>query len=458
MKKKLFAMAVLLGFTLSTILSGCGSDKQASDTNAGQTQQSSQSAESKKDPVNIKILTYEGSKAGNDYVWDVGIKAFEAKNPDIKVTLDLQAENNSTEFLKKLDLMLLSGDTSDLIQISNFQSHAERALKDLFVPMDDFMAKEGIKFEDKYDTISKVNDKYYAVPLNPSMYFVLINKNYLDAAGLSAPKVDWTWNEYREYAKKMTKGEGKDKVYGSYMHTWPEYKRFAMWNVKMDNPFLKDDGSSNLDSPVFKNWLQFMSDMENVDKSQIPYFEAKSTKMAYRDVFFQGKVAMIPTGSWMISEMKDQAKYPHDFQTVVASMPTWEGGAAGRTEGGYSYLSINSKSKNPEAAYKFARFMTNEGAVATNAYIPSEKGADLFTSYKAILGTENESLFDMDSLQAVVNNPARQLNSIYKEVENFKPLDEFFDQEAEKFLVGGQSLDETMKNIQTKGNELITKK
>ncbi len=40
----------------------------------------------------------------------------------------------------------------------------------------------------------------------------MINKDHLDEAGLEVPPLDWTWEDYREYSKALTQGEGKDKT------------------------------------------------------------------------------------------------------------------------------------------------------------------------------------------------------------------------------------------------------
>ena len=47
-------------------------------------------------------------------------------------------------------------------------------------------------------------DHYYAVPfalVNTVLYF---NKDMFDAAGIAYPTDDWTWEEFREAAKKLT--------------------------------------------------------------------------------------------------------------------------------------------------------------------------------------------------------------------------------------------------------------
>lgn len=79
----------------------------------------------------------------------------------------------------------------------------------------------------------------------------------------------------------------------------------------------------NFDHPMFKEWLQFRYDMENEDKCQVPYADVKSMNMNYRDKFFNGQIAMLPIGSFMIPELDDQDKYPHEFVTTFAPIPAW---------------------------------------------------------------------------------------------------------------------------------------
>lgn len=453
-KKRLVALSTCAIFALTTMLSGCGGTKKADDKNAAAT--TAPKSETKKVSGTIKLLTYDGKKSPTgEYLKQKQINEFMKKYPDIKVTLDMQSENNSVEFLKKLDLMALSGDTSDVITTPSYRDYADRALKDFFAPLDDYMKGENKTFDSLYSYPAQLNNKVFGLPANPGIYHVLINKKYLDAAGLPTPKADWTWDDYREYALKMTKGSGKDKVYGSYMHTWTEYRREALFVSKLDNPYVKDDGTSNLEDPTFKEWLKFVSDMEKVDKSQVPYFDAKSTNMAYRDVFFKGQAAMVLTGSWMYDDIMNTQKFPHDFVTVFASFPRWKNSPAGRTQGSCSYYSINKNSQNKEAAYLFARYITEEGA-AVIGELPSVKGSDYTKVINDKIG-DNAKLFDVNSLLSIWNNKALQPNMITKFPETFKALDDMFNVETEKYMVGGADLDTTMNNIVKQGKDILKK-
>lgn len=111
--------------------------------------------------------------------------------------------------------------------------------------MNEFYDKEGLKPEDEYYVNPKVGDKYYGMQMTAGYQFVLLNKDALDEAGLPVPTYGWTWDDFRDYAKKLTKGEGVDKRYGTYFHTWELYMN-ALTQTVMKDPFRYDDGTTIL--------------------------------------------------------------------------------------------------------------------------------------------------------------------------------------------------------------------
>lgn len=461
MQKKSVIGVMLSVVLVLSLLVGCSAKKDApaaSDSGVPSGSQSSSPApsEAPKEPVEITYLTYDGATSPDgQFLIQMQIDAFNKANPDIVVKLDLQ-QNDSLEFLKKLDLMSLSGSANyDMVSLPSYKDYAERASKGLFAPVDEFIQAEGKKYGDLFQYTADVNGVNYAIPYNSSIYLVLINKAMLDAAGLPVPPLDWTWDDYREYAKAMTQGEGAKKIYGSYMHTWTEYRREALFSTKLDNPYVKDDGTSNLADPVFKEWLQFVHDLEQVDKSQVPYRDAKATNMAYRDVFFTGKAGMILTGSWILSNIKDKENFPHDFQTVFAMMPRWKDGPEGRVTGSATYSVINKDSKHKEAAYRFIRFLAGEGSQVVNQF-STMVGADNSATVEATV-KGFEDLIDKQSLLNVWNHPKLAPNSITKFPEQFALLEDIYNVETEKYIVGGQDLDKTVANLIEQADKALKK-
>lgn len=408
------------------------------------------------EPVEITFLTYDAMKRDNGMTrFEHAVELYKDVAPNVTIRIDVQAENSSTDFLTKLDLLQLTGVTGDVIQIPSYREYAIRADQGFFYPIDELIAAEGISYDATYAYPTLVSGKSFGIPFEPGIYGIFINKNMLDAAGLELPKEGWTWDDYRTYAEKLTTGTGADTIYGSFMHSWSEFKREGLFNVVMDNPYVKEDGTSNLDSRYFGAWLQYMYDLENVYKCQTPYSDVKATGLHYRDMFMNGKVAMIPIGTWMIDTVLNQTDYPHDFETVFAPFPVFEDGKAGVTQGAASYFCIGAKTtpEKAQAAYDFMRWLSNEGSAALNVF-PADKSGDFASVLTAKIG-EKTALLDGQSVLDAWTSPNMVANIIGRDAALFSEIDAIYNSEAELFLLGSQDLATTLSNIQEQGNEIL---
>ncbi|MFK4996709.1 hypothetical protein ACI2OX_01750 [Bacillus sp. N9] len=99
-----------------------------------------------------------------------------------------------------MDLAAASGEQMDVLMFSNPADYAQRVSLDMLEPIDTFIEEEGFSYDDEYKSSTKIGDHYYGLPGKFSTWYVLLNKDHLDAAGLEVPK-SWTWEEYMDYAK-----------------------------------------------------------------------------------------------------------------------------------------------------------------------------------------------------------------------------------------------------------------
>lgn len=464
MKKRLLAALLTVALTLS--LAACAStpDTPSSqpDTSTTPSQPTAAPSSEPEDtpedaPVEITFLTYDATVVDGKTRTEKAVELYKSVKPNVTITLDVQSDNDSTGFMEKLDLLQLTGTTGDIIQIPSFREYAIRAEQDFFYPIDDLIAAEGIDYDATYAYPSEFGGHYYGIPMEPGIYGIFINKTLMDAAGLQLPKEGWTWDDYRDYAVKMTSGEGADKIYGSFMHSWSEFKREGLFNTVMDNPYVKADGTSNLDSPYFGEWLQYMYDLENVYNCQTPYSDVKASGLHYRDMFLSGKAAMIPIGTWMVDSCLDVENYPHEFQSVFAPFPVFSDGKPGVAQGSASYYVIgaNTTPEKAKAAYEFSRWMSREGSTANNVF-PSTKDGDLGAVLKDKVGDRTD-LFDIDSLLTAWSSPNLVANIIGRESAKFSEIDTIYNAEAELFLLGEQDLATTLQNIKAQGEPIIAK-
>lgn len=445
MKRKwvsLLAASVLL----TGALAGCGDSSK--DSGGSASSAPSAKADAGK-PVTIKFLNWEKAS-----VYQPAIDAFQKKYPNIKVEYTPLVENDSNETQKKIDIMYASGDDFDVFSLNSTPSFSQRAANGMLEPLDSYLTKENIKYEDEYKAEQmKVDGKRYSLPGKFGPWFILLNKQQLDAAGLPVPK-SWTWDEFRDYAKKLTKGDGPSKQYGAFFYTWKDYLLLRQYSSSKDQGIMTDDGSKlNADNPLMKASLEMRYNLEQVDKTIKPYQDVVTQKIPYRDEYFQGKASMLPTGPWMISEAGGTEKIPANFVSAFAPWPTNNKGDETYSFGGADSLVISSKSKHKQEAYQFIRFLSTEGMGLTKQ-LSAWKKADLNTELDQIINS-TKSPDKIDKASLVNTLTVTKLPNPATAVSFAGDLEKAYIADAEKYLLGSADLDTTMKNIKTDLQKII---
>jgi multiple sugar transport system substrate-binding protein len=443
MKKRLgitmIGLAMLASACSEGTNGGAPSDKPA---NAGK--------EPAAEQVVLKLSTWQTDGKAK---WSEIIPKFEEKYPNIKVELDLLNEKgDSVASMQKLDLMAASNDQLDIVELP-YTNYTQRADIGMLEPLDGYIEKDGYKYEDEYLVDTKVNGKVYALPSSMQRWFVLLNKEMLDEAGLTVP-TDWTWTEFAEYAQKLTKGEGATKRYGAYLHNWPDYFQLQLMSKPTDNTFLKADGTSNALDPAFKANLEMMKKMMYEDKSANAYEDIISQKLAYRNQYFNGLAAMLPMGDWMVAESGGTDAIPANFVTAFAPIPRLDGESKHYTPVQPTYMGVAANSKNKEAAYTFVRWYTSEGLGIGGRVFSGWAKADTGKLIDTIVGAAKDpSKIDVESLnytmETMVPGTAPVPTKYADEAKNSVIP------EAELYLLGNQDIDATIANIDKKITEVV---
>ncbi|GIO56299.1 MULTISPECIES: ABC transporter substrate-binding protein [Paenibacillus] len=458
MKRKRWLTGAAAGMLLISLLSGCGGSSGGGDSEGAAS--GSGGSSGGQDKVNLRLYTYGTEEA---YNWSKTLKAYEDANPGVTIELvQLSEKGDTQEASKKLDLEAASSAQMDILMFSDPAGYAQRVALGMAEPLDDYIAKDGYKEETDYKVDTRLNGKVYALPGKFNPWYVLLNKDHLDEAGLSVP-TDWTWDQFADYAKKLTKGEGASKRYGTYFHGpqgggWLEFLKLKMENQPENSDFLKADGSSNLDDPNFRATLELRLKMEKEDQSSVPYTDMISQKLNYRTQFFNQSASMIVIGSWMNTEIGGTDKVPLEFNVAVAPFPkNKEGDPTGITPVTTDYVAVAAKSKHKEEAYKFVRWYTTEGQTVQGKNIPAwsqVKSDQVEQIIDTILaGTKTPEKVDKKSLvdTLVASKASAIVPPASYQAEVFKAVNE----EYEKLILGNQDIDATVKNSQERVNKII---
>jgi multiple sugar transport system substrate-binding protein len=446
MKKKAFLLVNM--FLIFSLLVACGGNNE---TIGNSTEPSEDKGT---EQVTIKLHSWYQFEGDN---FDKVIEKFESKYPNINVEFEsLSEKSNANEYLKKLDLAAASNDQLDVIIFPDAVNYAQRVNAGMVAPLDEFIAEDGFKYEDEYKFDTKFNGKYYGLPGKYIDWMVLINKNHLDEAGLEVP-TEWTWDEFIEYSKALTKGEGPSKRYGSYFQNWGQFFQLAQMNAPtVDNGLVTHDEKPNVDTDRIRKSLEILNQTQNVDQSATSYADVISQKLHYRNMYFGGQASMIVIGNWMIPDTAGgNPQIDVTFPTVFAPYPKFaEGDENGLTIANGDFISVAQKSEHKKEAYTFVRWLSTEGLLESGKFISSWKKADMEKNLQdnVAAGTKPE-MANMESLTRVASlskgTPISGLFSYYNEAQNA------YIAEAEKYLLGNQDLETTIKNAKKRVQEVI---
>ena len=455
MRKIKRGLSLALASIMATALVGCSGVEKTETTNAAiETENketgTTQAADENQEEITLRFVSWQ---TNHDEQNQKVAEAYKELHPNINVQFDYVGDMNSNDYLTKTDIMLMGGEAMDILMAPNYASYIVRAESGSYLSLDDYFTEEGTTAEDAYNVIVRVNDQTYGIPGEMKYNLVLINKDMLDEAGLDVPSLDWTWDDYHEYAKRLTSGSGADTKYGSYFHSWGSCNLWGISSGKGGSTFFNDDKTLTFDNPNLAKFLQLRYDMENVDHSSTPLADVKALNMNYRDQFFNGKIAMLPMGTAMLSDIGNE-KYAHDFVTTFARQPLWDKDGEHYNEAGGNIFSIAKTSEHPKAAYDFLRFWTTEGIGIKGMFISNEKGAVKSDSVKQIIAGFEDKV-DIETLTKIMDDPD-WIDSYGTYIPDYQSeIDSILTEETDKYLLGSQSLDDTIKNLMDRGNEII---
>src|SRR5262245_35595641 len=146
------------------------------------------------------------------------VAAFERKVPDVKV--EFIPVGSQKDHMTKLTTGFSGGNAPDLFLI-NFRRIGQFTERDVLEPIGPALATRGqFKEADLYEPAAeafRVNGTLTCIPQNISSLVVYYNVDHFTKAGVPLPAADWTWQQFVDAGKKLTRdtdGDGKVDVYG----------------------------------------------------------------------------------------------------------------------------------------------------------------------------------------------------------------------------------------------------
>ncbi len=280
---------------------------------------------------------------------------FSKQNPGIHVRF---LRLPSSAYQNKMVLMLASHTAPDVMRVDHY-NFPSMVRKDYFLDLDPFAkADRDFHESDFFPTAiseCKFHGRLYAMNVLFGGIILSYNKNLLHKAGLEDPfqlwkRGEWTWDKYREYARRMTSRnrEGKYLTFGAAIPSFPT----NLLPVRAyGGEIMGKDGHIHLDSPQAMVGWNMWHEMETTDKCAPTASQAANSAYSFESGKLGLEFSFIGTSVRYRQTIKD-------FDWDICPVP--KGPISGATLLKGNQLVANAETKHPAEAWKFVRFMTSE--------------------------------------------------------------------------------------------------
>lgn len=362
-------LAIVLAAVTAMSLAACGSGSGSDSADGG-----SDKAESKNESSTDATLTVaiwdKNQEPGlkeimEDFTEETGIKT------DIQIT-------PWKDYWTMLEAATTGGNMPDVFWMHSQQIGTYAQFDDVLLDLTDQIGESDIIDSSKYpeDIVELyTNDagKQIGIPKDVDTAAVWYNKDMFDEAGIAYPTADWTWEDFREIAKKLTKEDGSQ--YGTAMKPGSDQESwYGTIYAYGGNVISEDKKKSGFDD---EKTLEALSVIEGIIKDgSMPEYAtlADNETVALQEA---GTVAMTFQGSWMVSELG-----VNDFlkeHIAIAPLPKGPEGAVSMSNG--LAWSASAQGKHTEEAWKLIEYLGSKEA--------QEKQAELGVTMSAYEGTSD---------------------------------------------------------------------
>ena len=444
------------------MFAGCGTrNENSSDVTAagmeGTSSSDTTASAAPKENVTLQFWGGVPAESGPQEVCDNFNKEFASQGIKIEYTRFV----NDAQGNLKLDTSLMAGSDIDVYMTYFKEYLVKRATANMALDLSELVTKDNYDLVDKFGEVVKettyIDGKPYGIPTKVENACFLLNKDMFDAAGIPIPE-SWTFEEFRDTAKKLTKGEGQNKVYGCFVDSnFRNNTPYQFANTKLggDGVYKSGGKETNFDAPEFGKALQVLVDMMFVDQSMPTQADAITEKLDSSSMFLNGKAAMV-LASWIVRDVKDLNKYPHTFVTAFAPAPVFSKSDEYYSSGGPGdNICINPKSKHIDEVWTFIKWYAEKGMTPMAKYgrIPLYKDF----SKEVIASTflqGSEKLFDSESFTRVFITPVEkyQVSTIITAAPEILKITQ---EEYDAALYQKKSVDDAMASLKTRADAAL---
>ncbi|MEB3267744.1 MAG: sugar ABC transporter substrate-binding protein [Leptolyngbya sp.] len=348
---KRFGLLALVGVLLSWVIS-CGGPSGNTSINADGKQE-------------VEFWTMQLQPNFTDYFNDL-IAQFETENPDIAVRwVDVPWADMQSKILTAVS----AGTAPDVVNL-NPDFASQLASRNVWLPLEDrISAEDKAVYLPKIWEASSLDGTSFGLPWYLTTRVTLYNQDIFETAGISAPPA--TYEELAAVAAQVKEATGKYAFFISFV---PEDAADVLQSfVQMGVTLVNDDGTAAFNTPEGKAVFQYWTDL--YQQELLPQEVLTQGHRRAVELYQAGETAVLASGAEFLSTIETNAP---DIAAATASAPQISG-STGKKNVAVMNLVIPQSTDIPDAALKFALYVTNDDnqlsfAKAANV-LPSTVGA-----------------------------------------------------------------------------------
>jgi sn-glycerol 3-phosphate transport system substrate-binding protein len=329
--------------------------------------------------------------------------------------------------LQKVQTAVMAGNPPDVFIVEISELHTLLAMNAVQA-LDEYVKRaEGGRYWDDFFPAFRENSmvagKIWWIPFQRSTPVLYWNKDAFRKASLDPEKPPKSWDELKDYAKKLTVREGNEvKQWGVTIsggwHDWL-FEAFVRQNGGwLINP---EGTKANFNSREALEALEYWVDLLHQEKVGPPH----STWASTPPDFVAGRTAMLYHSTGILTFLKNSTKF--DFG--VAFMPARKSYGA-EVGGGNMAIARKLPRERQDAAWKFIEWMTSAENAArwsiASGYVATRKSAYDIPEMRAHVEKSPEYLVARDQLRYA---SAKMMAPNYQKIREFlkKQLDDAVD-------------------------------
>ncbi|MCF3146545.1 extracellular solute-binding protein [Streptomyces platensis] len=288
MQRRYLSLAAAIATTMTLTLTGCGSGSGGDD-------------------VTLKLIAadYGDSRAnGSQHYWDELARAFEEKNPGIKVDVEVYSW---TDVDKKVEDLVKDGHAPDLAQIG---AYADYAAKGQLYSVDKLVTvSTQANFTPSLAEAGEYKRVQYGMPFGASTRRLFYNKKLFSQAGITSPPASW---DDIAHDAQLLKARGVKMPFALPLGPEETQAETMQWMLSGGGGYTDSIGKYTIDSPENVKAFKWLKE-DLVGKGLTGVDPAKLNREDAFEGFADGEVGMLNGHPAL---MKQAAAKGIDYGTV----------------------------------------------------------------------------------------------------------------------------------------------